>query len=131
MAIGGIEQGRASYAYSCAKKGSRLERCKEYKSYVRKIPTLVRTNGLGATLAFVASKKRENPSEKGYAYKVIYDQIRQWLVTQGFLRDDQELEEAIIGLNSPEYRLITREVLSLFKWLARFAEALIEGESDD
>lgn len=131
MAIAGIEQGRASYAYSCAQEGSRIEKCKEYKSYVRKIPTLIRTNGLGATLAFVASKKKESPSEKGYAYKVIYDQIRQWLVSKGFLRADQNLEEAIVNLNSPEYRLVTGEVLSLFKWLTRFADALIEGEADE
>ena len=130
MAIAGIEQGRASYAFSCASEGKKLEKDKEYKSYVRKIPTLIRTNGLGATLAFVRSKAKGDTKEKGFAYKVIYAQIAQWLEQKGLIEDGQnkELVEKVVALNSTEYRLLTNEVLSLFKWLARFAEALIEGE---
>ena len=130
MAIAGIEQGRASYAFSCASEGKKLEKNKEYKSYVRKIPTLIRTNGLGATLAFVYSKAKKDPKEKEYAYKKIYEQIAQWLEQKDLVEDGQnkELVKKVVALNSTEYRLLTNEVLSLFKWLARFAEALIEGE---
>jgi CRISPR-associated protein Cmr5 len=68
--ISGIEQGRASFAYECAngiakqqKEKSKL--AKEYKSYAKKIPMLIKTNGLGATFAFVLSKKG-----KGNAYEI-------------------------------------------------------------
>jgi CRISPR-associated protein Cmr5 len=132
MGMTGIEQGRAAYAYSYASEGSKLTKKKEYKSYARKIPTLIKTNGLGATLAFIASKKDEDRSKGGYAYKVIYDQISQWLAHKGFLpQQDDDLAFRVSSLDSPAYRAVTGEVLALFKWLTRFAAALIEGEADE
>lgn len=86
---------------------------------------------MGATLAFIASKKDEDRSKGGYAYKVIYDQISQWLAHQGFLPQQGDLVLRVSSLDSPAYRAVTGEVLALFKWLTRFAAALIEGEADE
>jgi CRISPR-associated protein Cmr5 len=85
----GLEQGRAKFAYEKALEGSKEERKKEYKAYVRKIPTLIKTNGLGETFAFVKAKKvkrAEETDKPGYAYYLIYDQTSQWLKESGFLR---------------------------------------------
>ncbi len=132
--ISGIEQGRASFAYECAngiakqqKEKSKL--AKEYKSYAKKIPMLIKTNGLGATFAFVLSKKG-----KGNAYENIYDHTSKWLFekdTKKLIPEDSKkkgLAEAIIDLDSTMYRAVTVEVLAFFNWLRRFAEGLIEGE---
>lgn len=133
MTIHGIENGRASFAFTCAKRVKEARDPmprNEYKTYVRKIPALIRTNGLGATLAFISAKKSNDPTKKGYAYKTIYEQIRDWLEHQKLIKGgDRSLEDEVVGLDSPAYRAVTGEVLSLFRWLSRFAEALIEGEA--
>jgi len=114
---------------------------KEYKAYVKKIPMMILTNGLGATFAFVYSKKDKD------AYGLIYKQIDEWLQknyrtgqcdknTECY-KDEKEsqcskidLVKWIICLNSPEYRAVTNELLALFNWLKRFADGMIEGDGD-
>lgn len=130
----GLEQGRAKFAYEKASEGSGIKRKKEYKAYVRKIPTLIKTNGLGETFSFVKAKKvkkAEETDKPGYAYYLIYDQTSQWLKDNGFLKQNEDLVEWIVSLDSPMYRAVTNEVLSLFKWLSRFSEGLIEGEPEN
>ena len=132
--IAGIEQGRAKFAYECALKGSKLEspKPKEYKSYVKKIPMLIKTNGLGATLAFIKSRSSKGNSENGYA--LINKQVGDWLITDSknilSIKDKDDLVKKIISLNSSEYRIVTVEVLSFFNWLKRFAEGLIDSDSE-
>lgn len=102
---------------------------KEYKSYVKKIPMLIKTNGVGATFAFMLSK--------GGIYTYIGEQVLEWLKNEekGMLKNATELEnfrllvKEVTNLESPEYRALTNEVLAFFNWLSRFAEGLIEGEA--
>jgi len=117
----GIEQGRAKFAYECAEEGAKLG--KEYKSHVRKIPMMIKTNGLGATFAFVYSK-----SNKDEAYKKIYEQTGNWLKQKGYITNPVNLAEEIVSCESLKYRMLTIEVLAFFNWLHRFADGLIEGE---
>lgn len=100
---------------------------KEYKSYARKIPMLIKTNGLGATYAFVKSKGKD-----GNAYDLLYNQTAKWLEVSKcpFIKVSDDLVRDIIGLNSNAYRSVTNEIISLFTWLRRFAEGLIEGEDE-
>ena len=99
---------------------------KEYKSYAKKIPMLIKINGLGSTFAFIKSK--------GGTYDLIYQQVTEWLkqepnqLISDKLRKGEDLEAVIISLNSPEYRALTIEVLAFFNWLRRFADGLIEGD---
>lgn len=125
-----VEQGRAAFAHEKVKEAkSKLQKPAEYKSYVRKFPSLVKTNGLAAALAFAYAKKKSN----GWA--LISEQIGQWLA-----QDEKQLvkinpgrslvEEVIAIESSATYRAVTNEVLALFTWLRRFAEGMIEGEAD-
>jgi len=125
MGLAGVESGRAQFAFACAEEGSKLEKKKEYRAHVRKLPALIRSNGLGATMAFIASKKGDNP-----AWGLIYEQVGEWLRRQGLAGADRPLEEQVVSLDSATYRMVTSEVLGFFRWLSRFAEALIEGEAD-
>lgn len=143
----GVEQGRASKAYEFAQEGEKLgggkkhnskgevedsRAAKDYKSYAKKIPMMIKTNGLGATLAFVKSKSSKE------AYKKIYEQITEWFeknqtyLMPEFRKTDkkEDLAHHIVKLDSAPYRAVTVETLALFGWLRRFAEGLIQGESD-
>jgi CRISPR-associated protein Cmr5 len=128
----GIEQERAKFAYDCVKDVNEKYNDK-YKSYVKKIPMLIKTNGLGPTFAFIMSKKRE---EKGKGpYQSIYEQTTDWLSKDNNpfnISTSDDLVNHIISLDSKTYRLMTNEVLFLFKWIIRFADGLIEeGNKND
>ncbi len=131
-----LEGGRAAEAFKFVEQAKR-ELPKEYhlayKAYVKKLPMLIKTNGLGAAYAFVLSKKDESQQKKGYAYKLIYDHTQEWLTSDNkkFLlrgKESQDLVKTLTELKSHEYRAVTVEVLALLNWLRRFAEGLIQGD---
>ncbi len=126
--ISGLECDRAEFAYECALKGSNLPAKSDYRSYAKKIPMYIKTNGLGATFAFVKSKIDEK-SERGKAYKLLYEQTSEWLKSdsKGLIDlEGKDLVYEIIKQDSSQYRTITIEVLEFFTWLRRFAEGLIK-----
>lgn len=126
----GIEQGRAKYAYKCAEEASKLgeNSPKEYKSHVKKLPMMIKTNGLGATLAFIKTK-----SDK--AYETLYRHLFAWVKEDPnrviTWKENEDFTKQVISLNSDEYRLVTIEIMSFLNWLRRFADGLIEGEADN
>ena len=65
-----LEKGRAEYAYNCVKEVINKGFEKEYKSYVKSLPQMILSNGLGQTLAFIQAK-----SEPDNAYQKIYERI--------------------------------------------------------
>jgi len=128
----GIEQGRAEYAFTCAKEAKEVSKLgKEYKSYVKKLPMLIKTNGLGAAFAFMYSKRNK---EEGKYWNVIGKNIYDWLKKDGrvnFLIEVDDFNALVIKttkINSTEYRRLTVEVLAFLTWLRRFAEGLFDGE---
>ena len=124
--IKNIEKARANFAYECVEKvvnedSKDSKKSNEYKSYVKKIPTMIQTNGLSATFAFMYSKKK--------TYEIIYQDVERWLREERKLKgNDEELIKWLISLESPKYKHITSEVMALFMWLRRFAEGMIEKE---
>ena len=161
-----LAKDRAQFAYVCAEEGKKVlslsqvnnEYFKDdkYKSYVKKIPMMILTNGLGATFAFVYSKQKKEDKHKQKAgvegnpkngYDLIYKQVDEWLQknyksgqcnknSECYKEEKKEkcaeidLVKWIICLDSSEYRAVTNEVLALFGWLKRFADGMIEGEGD-
>jgi CRISPR-associated protein Cmr5 len=122
----GLEQGRASFSYEKVLEAKKRfgEKASDYKSYVKKAPMLIKTNGLGATLAYMKAKGKD-----GNAWDLIYKQLTEWIdndpkniVNTG----SKDLVEIVVSLETPDYRALTNEVLALFNWLRRFAEGLIE-----
>ena len=124
-----IEQGRAKYAFEKVKKISedQSEKLKDnYKSAAKKLPVLIKMNGLGQTLAFMKSK---SGTESGKGYEILYEQIGTWLQTEdvkGLVSKNGELVKEIIQLESPVYRQVTVETLALLNWMRRFVDGLIE-----
>jgi len=121
MTIKDLEKNRSQFAYGCVVEANKDDNIKkDYKSYVKKVPMMILNNGLGATFAFIYSKKKD-----GNAYELIYKQTTEWL------KSDKNLVEWIINQESQEYRATTNEVLALFNWLKRFADGMIEDKIDD
>lgn len=140
MSVRKLEAGRAEYAFRCAKEGRDIAAGKEidgkryrdgdYRSRVRKLPSMVLVNGLGQTLAFIASKRQKEGKEKN-AYDLVYRQLSIYFSERCpsiRMPEGRDLCEWVISLDSQDYRQMTNEALAFLSWLGRFAEALIEGE---
>ncbi len=128
--IKGLEQGRAKFAYEYA-DGIEKALKESFKSHVKSFPMLIKTNGLGAAVAFLFSKKDK---ENG-VYKLVGDSIVDWLKKDEKYKDYEikingeldlkSLSKGIVEIDSTFYRALTIEVLAFFNWLRRFADGLI------
>ncbi|NJE10066.1 type III-B CRISPR module-associated protein Cmr5 [Thermococcus sp. MAR1] len=121
------EQERAKFAYDKVSgiKGKGFE--DDYKSYVKRAPAMILTNGLIQTLAYYKSK-----SKGADAYEELFNQINEWLKSMGYFKEDcnenrvnNVLEWLIKCANDIEIYMATLETLSLLNWLKRFADAMI------
>jgi CRISPR-associated protein Cmr5 len=118
-----LEQGRAEQAYKAALDGVKD---KDYVSYVKKLPMLIKTNGLAASIVFYAGNKD--------AHKLICTQILAWLqsdyakvfVDFTNAKSAIDLAHELTKLESSQYRAVTIEVLAFLNWLKRFTDGLIE-----
>ena len=112
-----IEQGRAQDAYKLADAGMR--ETSDYKNKVKSFPMMIKTNGLGAAVAFAKGKS---------GWQTVYSQIQNYLrKNELFNKDWSEntpLDSYLTQIDSTLYRAITIEVMALFTWLRRFAEGL-------
>ncbi|AEE53919.1 type III-B CRISPR module-associated protein Cmr5 [Haliscomenobacter hydrossis] len=116
-----MEQRRAQAAYQDATNGFK-QQSKEYVAFVNELPMLIKTNGLGATIAFATYKND--------ASKMVYRQLENWLkqeVNQYLLPDlqsDKRLIAALTDCSSSAYKAVTVELFAYLIWLRRFAKAL-------
>ena len=104
---------------------------KYYRSYVKKMPSLILNSGLVAAMAF-AKKQKDEGKSKGY--KLIYNSLFAWLRPPhaGLLQTDKnDFLHALLDKNSHTVRLLTKESIALLGWLKRMAEAEIEEEADN
>ena len=88
-----------------------------------KSPTLIITNGLGQTLAFLKSKGKNDeskPEEK------LYRNIESWLDKRVQWTARGELMEKVISLPNDKFRYATAETLSFLSWMKRFADAVLK-----
>lgn len=131
---------RATFSYKAVDSfvnNNSKENQKKYRAYIRSIPSMILNNGLGSTIAFIFSKNEEDVYNS--LGSDIYDWLNQrqnsYLINLDKKEQSkeklQELTNKIICLNSSEYRAVTNEILSLFNWLKRFTEGMIEGDKED
>jgi CRISPR-associated protein Cmr5 len=141
MANKDLDRKRAKFAYSCVKQfiGNDEDKNKKYRGYIRNTPTMILNNGLGATFAFMFSKRLKKDGE---VYNAIAENIYDWIIkdeNKYLLKLDnknnaqdklEELMNQVIELPSSEYRMVSNEILSLLAWMKRFVEGLVEGEDN-
>ncbi len=119
-----IENGRAAYAYNAVDEfiQKHPDKKENYRSYIKRLPSIIQTNGLGQALAFYYSKGRE--------HKIIYDQIYAWLKQKNknlFNEPDEEFVKTVVNMDSRQYRVVTMEVLALLNWMRRFVEGRLKN----
>jgi len=117
----GIEQGRATYAFNKVKDitdNPNIDK-KKYKSGAKKLPVLIKTNGLGQALAFIENRPN---------FPELFEQIEEWLRKKQLITTDQMVGE-IIGFESDKYRQVTTETIALLTWMRRFVDSMIEGDA--
>jgi CRISPR-associated protein Cmr5 len=120
-----LEQGRAKHAYDRAANASQQGFKKEYKSWAKKVPMLIKSNGLGATLAFLKSNNKKPH------HNAILNDIQSWIekdvkfssIYHSLKGDD--LVARVINCDSLYYRAFTIEILAYLNWLKRFSDGLI------
>lgn len=101
---------------------------KKYGSLARKVQTLIQTNGLGQTLAFLRAKGKGDPAD---AHNVLFKHLSQWTMSQVAPNaGSQNLLEWVLQTDSNNYRWATAEALAYLAWLKRFAEAELPTEED-
>ncbi|EJP6472462.1 type III-B CRISPR module-associated protein Cmr5 [Clostridium sporogenes] len=134
----------ANFAMICVeevnKSGGKID-SKEYKSLVKKMSVLIRKNGFIGTLVFNLSKvKKEH-------HKEVLKNIIEWNKENlkineihEFKKDEMIFDENnnveiikkyinwITTLEPVEYRLVTKEMMSLFGWIKRFVDGMIGGD---
>jgi len=115
-----LEQGRALKAYQFVDniKKEHINDFKEYSQNLKKLPMLIKTNGLGNSLAFAKAK-----------WSYIYDQISEWILkldSKVLLKhtDNKELLALLIETDSTTYRAVTVETIALLSWMKRIAEGM-------
>lgn len=110
-----LEQFRAEAAYQAAEDAGQTN--KEYKSFAKKLPMLIKNNGLGAALAFAEHKR------------LCYEDISKWLKNNECpinFSADESLSRWLPTIDSQEYRAVTVEVMAYLNWLRRFVDTLID-----
>lgn len=112
-----LEQERANHAWKCIDEVRNQSFASDYRSLAVKTPSLILTNGLGQTLAFLQAKGKDE-------HNMLYKHISDWLKQQLKLNDDL-LEWIVEKATSQQYRLATMEALALLQCLKRFAEAVL------
>jgi CRISPR-associated protein Cmr5 len=112
-------QSSAVIAYQCAEAAIGIG--KEYKNHAKSLPLMIRTNGLGATLAYLESKDEKHFME-------LLKNIVDFLKKKKHIEIAEEItSEMISNRNSSEIKELTKEVLGFLAWLRRFAAGLIPG----
>ncbi len=145
-----LEQERASFAFKVVSeiKNKQKNIQEKYSSYVGKSPTMILTNGLGATLAFYLSKLKKPINDADYrainpenysepdaiAYAYLYKHISTWLAEGS---GDNGVFKGLTGgrdplkfiMSSPATKVIvlTNEALVILNWMKKFAKAMLEG----
>ncbi|PSJ75855.1 type III-B CRISPR module-associated protein Cmr5 [Sphingobacteriales bacterium UPWRP_1] len=118
-----LEQGRAAFAFKQAAAGY-TEYKKEYAQAAKKLPMMIKTNGLGAALAFLFSKQK--------VWGTVLNHIEAWVNSTDNLKthliyketEGSNLVQKILHLDSNSYRIVTIEILAYLNWLRRFAEGI-------
>ncbi len=121
-----LEQKRAQYAHKFITidcKNNSIDTVK-LLTLIRKTPTMVIQNGLGQTLAFLLADAKGDKAEPSY---IFYAFMQKWLCEKEHpcqvYKGDDELMQQLIHGNRSDYIRAQQEILALFNWLKKFADA--------
>ncbi|NOX36048.1 MAG: type III-B CRISPR module-associated protein Cmr5 [Calditrichaeota bacterium] len=111
-----LENNRAKFAFEMVRAVK--EKKDEYKSWSKKIPVLIKSNGLGQTLAFMKSRNKPETN-------LMLEQIKNWLIRKNEIQPNEDVIKKITEIDSSIYRRWSRETIALFNWVRRFADGYL------
>ncbi len=127
-----LEAQRARKAFDFAGIGNQKQKDDNklnYSAAVQELPSMLRMNGLRATMAFYYSKKGQ--------HELVFKQIRDWfkdekeptkfMSVKFKMPTTEKAEEKIfmnilLNLSDDEYRIVQAETLALANWMIRFVK---------
>lgn len=124
------QQKRAEFALSS------LERFKgnvpkEYAQFIVGVPTMILTNGLGQTLAFLKAKS-EKKIERKFVYETMWTYLKKEYTHFASCSDDVDFLKKLNSVSQGEYIQMQKEMLLMLEWLKRYARAFEKaGEKGD
>jgi CRISPR-associated protein Cmr5 len=112
-------KGCAVLAYECALGAQSLG--KEYKNHAKSLSMMIRTNGLGTTMAYLESKD-DRPLVRLHENIAMF--MRQ---KEPCLNEHNVFSKSLVEKDSRVIKELTKETLCFLGWLSRFASGLIKG----
>lgn len=126
-----LDRSRAEVAWNDIQTVKKQGYQAKYGSLARKMPSLVQTNGLAQTLAYLEAKgKRNDPKSRKEHFVVAFDHLSNWICDNRLRIGTGNLLSRVLKMDNQSYRLITNEALAFLQWLKRFAEAELGNEED-
>lgn len=122
-----IHNEMAEFAY---KKMLELKPDKEFRSLARSFPSMIQINGLGASAAYLFSKKKGNGNNGKGPHDKMHILINEWVKKKFKKLQDDDLTGYIMSLDSSQYRVYTNEIMNLCLWIKRFAEGMVDGDGE-
>jgi CRISPR-associated protein Cmr5 len=136
-----LEQERSNYAFECISKikGKPFE--KDASSLISKLGTLILTNGLGNTLAFLFAKGKDHHLEviaiisnwlfrqEGKNFNITIEDLKNKNIKDEKIKEI--MEELVLNASVEQYMYYTEETLRLVNWLRRFSDAMLESGGEN
>lgn len=128
------EQKRSAFALRKIEEVYGTTISKDDANFIVGTPTMILTNGLAQTMAFLLSKKDPKKNEDVKEVKV-FKILQEWLMgevrglEQG--KDPRKFLELFAKLDQEKYLTVQEEALALLQWLKRYARAFQERERNN
>lgn len=131
-----LEANRALKAFEFAQKGN-ADKAINYSAAVQVLPSMIRMNGLRATMAYFYSK--------GSQHELVFKQLCEWFMDENeptkFMREKfhaspENIKPAgfmniLLNLSDEEYRIVQAETLTLANWMIRFVKTDMSGNQSN
>lgn len=126
-----VQQQRAAFALNEISKIAEKNNGKisaELASFIVGMPTMILTNGIGQTFAFLLSTGKEKQ-------QTAFDIMKKWIIQKKSDIFSQELDnmqflQTFNSISQHQYLDIQHEELRLLEWLKRYARAFEDKTSD-
>lgn len=111
----------------------------EYRRYVQSFPAVIRTIGLGQTVATWMAKAGARKEKEEQAYGLLLDHLEQWLLKSNSsspyygrtAKSGTRLIHHICEFDQNAYLLAQTEAILYLDWLKKFANALLVTPSGE
>lgn len=116
-----IEQRRAEAAARAVSSVSK-DQAEAYAKFIRKVPSMLTTQGLGQTVAYLRSKQDQRTAKDALKH------LRKWLTSSDGLigwpeGDDDAFQAQIAQCDNASYYLALGEAITYVGWLKRLSQA--------